>query len=579
MAATTIQDSELKIQNWNYRRCLLASLAVAAFFLFFRLGAHDPLTDEEELAFRALGYLDFLNAPYQTTPYEWFAEVPWWVGLSFHDHPPLLFLMEHLVLRLFGDSLLAIRVPFAFLGLASLALLGGVSRRLYGETAACVVVALTAVNTYWLWIFRLGLQEGLVLFFLVAGLYCLTRAPANAWWLVAWGVAAGLGMLSKYTSVLGFAAAGLYAMLVAPPLLRRPQFLLGLACAAVLFSPVLIYNFELWRAVGHFDLQLAAALGQATPEWTVLPGKAIGTFAERAARLLPNLWWNAGWIFVLLLAGSLALIGAKRLRHGRPDAATAADAFVVCMLAVTALLVVLVGPSQRFLVMLAPFALLACGSALSSLPWSSETPRARWVTVGAVAAVLAGQGFVSARTLHAMEPVETPSWTASALRYEAAPHGYGDLEAYLRGVFDASRPAVVLELPPRLRFIEAVRARQLRQTTGPRRPALVVYDPRMNNVAKVWLYDRRYFYDGWPILSVDDYEEVKRAHPGFFEEIGIREFWYVAAEDGLFTAGNTSTSPHAAEVRQRLAGLPPEAQFFAADGAKTFTVYRTEQAF
>ena len=144
---------------------LTAALTVGG-LLFFRLAAHDPLTDEEEIAFRAIGYMDFLAAPYQTTPYEWFATPPWWVGLSFHDHPPLLFAVEHVVFRLFGDSLLVLRLPFALLGVVSLLLLGALARRLYGETVACLVLVLGAVNTYWLWVFRLGLQEGPVIFFL-----------------------------------------------------------------------------------------------------------------------------------------------------------------------------------------------------------------------------------------------------------------------------------------------------------------------------------------------------------------------------------------------------------------------------
>src|SRR5262245_13898416 len=183
-------------------RVLLAAFALAAFFLFFRLPAHDPLTDEEELAFRALGYVDYLNAEQQTTPYEWFDPQPWWIKLSFHDHPPLFFLVEHVVLRAFGDSLAAIRVPFALLGLASLGLLVALAHDLHGAPAAAIVAGLGAVNTFWLWIFRLGLQEGMVIFFVLAAIYCLTRAPANARWLVAWGLALGLAMLTKYTSIL-----------------------------------------------------------------------------------------------------------------------------------------------------------------------------------------------------------------------------------------------------------------------------------------------------------------------------------------------------------------------------------------
>lgn len=54
-------------------------------------------------------------------------------------------------------------MPFALLGLASLALLEAIARRLYGPAAACVAVALDAVNAYLLWIFRVGLQDGMVI--------------------------------------------------------------------------------------------------------------------------------------------------------------------------------------------------------------------------------------------------------------------------------------------------------------------------------------------------------------------------------------------------------------------------------
>src|SRR3989338_10943904 len=109
---------------------LLAILGIACFFIFFRLGQPDSLTDEAEIAFRSVGYLDFLATPDQTTPWEWFASPPGWVSWSFHDHPPLVFFLEHLLMNVFGDSLVVVRLPFAIFGFLSLLLLYAVARQL-----------------------------------------------------------------------------------------------------------------------------------------------------------------------------------------------------------------------------------------------------------------------------------------------------------------------------------------------------------------------------------------------------------------------------------------------------------------
>lgn len=540
----------------------LLACAVAATLLCFRLDQHDPLTDEEEIAFRAVGYMDYLATPYQTTPYEWFAEPPWWVGLSFHDHPPLLFAVEHALFRLCGDSLLVLRLPFALLGVASLLLLGALARDLYGEPAAWIAMALGAVNTYWLWVFRLGIQEGPVIFFLLASLCCLMRARRDPRWLVTWGIVAGLALLTKLTSVLVFAVGLAYVLAFQPSLLRTTALRWGLVATAVLFSPVLVYNVALVRAVGHPDLQLSSLLHLHTQEWGVLPRQSLGTLGGNVARFLPELGASATWLFVGLAGASMVAIGVSFARGGRRGA----DAFVLAAWALTAALVVVIGPSQRFLAMLTPFSLLLCAAALVRLP--------RAACAGALAVLLVAQAALSFRTLHAVVRTGTPGWTISALNVESGAYGYGALEAYLHELLDTARPAVTLDLPPALRFVASFRARHPRHAGGAPHARLVVYDPRMNNVAKLWLFDRRYYYDGWPILPVDDYLFARERYATLFADLGITEYYYVAAEDGLVTAGNTSTSPHAAEVRARLAGLRPERTFFAPDGRPTFTVYR-----
>ena len=79
-----------KKQTWSL---LISILILAAFLRLYNLTSADVITDEALIAFRAIGYIDFFVSPYQTTPYEWFSDTPAWVKLSFHDHPPLIFLI------------------------------------------------------------------------------------------------------------------------------------------------------------------------------------------------------------------------------------------------------------------------------------------------------------------------------------------------------------------------------------------------------------------------------------------------------------------------------------------------------
>src|SRR3989344_1007245 len=97
-----------KKQTWSL---LISILILAAFLRLYNLTSADVITDEALIAFRAIGYIDFFVSPYQTTPYEWFSDTPAWVKLSFHDHPPLIFLIENLFFKVFGVNVFSLRLP------------------------------------------------------------------------------------------------------------------------------------------------------------------------------------------------------------------------------------------------------------------------------------------------------------------------------------------------------------------------------------------------------------------------------------------------------------------------------------
>ena len=71
---------------------------VATFFIFCRISFVDMVGDDAVYSLRSVGYLDFMFADTQTTSLDWFKVFPAWANLSFHDHPPLLFVIQHIFL-------------------------------------------------------------------------------------------------------------------------------------------------------------------------------------------------------------------------------------------------------------------------------------------------------------------------------------------------------------------------------------------------------------------------------------------------------------------------------------------------
>lgn len=554
---------------------IVLSLLTFLGLAFSKIGRADPLTDEQELAFRSIGYMDFLATPFQTTPYEWFSNKPWWAGWSFHDHPPLVFAAEHIVFRIFGDSLPALRFPFALFGFGAVVGLYLVAKKLLGIAGGLAALALACGNVYLLWLSRTGLQEGPVLFFLIWAIYFLIQAKTNRRWFLAWAAMAGLGLLTKYTAFIIFPVSVIYLYYFNRPAFRHKHFYIGVAVAAVCFVPVVVYNLSMYAAVGHFDLQFSSVLHQTVREWPVLPGKEIGGMTHRLAGIYPGLWQNAGPVFVTGYLAGLVLLVYQFFTKRKIAKPRELEVFLLASIALVHGLVLLVGPSQRFLSLLIPWMLFIVAYFAREI-FSKANSRYRLIVVGIFSAVFLYQGFYSYQTLLAGTPLGTAPLAFSQLRLESSEWGYGKLENYLHEVLDSRRPAVKLQLSDNLKFIEAFRQRNFRNTTGaPAQANLVVYDPRINQVAKLWLYDRRYYYDGWPFVSADDYRQVLGISPQYFQSLGITDYYYIAATNDLFTAGNFIPSAEAEKFNEALekAGRVPEKTIVAPDGKIVFRIY------
>lgn len=170
------------------------------------------------------------------------------MDLSFFDHPPMVAWLIWLGTALAGQNEFGVRMGAFICGLIAMAYLYALARNLYDKSTGMRAILLLSILPF-------GFASGLVMTpdapliaAWAATLYYMERALI-AGRRIAWlgmGVAFGLGLLSKYTLGLLGIAALVFAILdpTARRWLSRPHPYLSAMLALLLFSPVIIWNFE-----------------------------------------------------------------------------------------------------------------------------------------------------------------------------------------------------------------------------------------------------------------------------------------------------------------------------------------------
>jgi len=120
-------------------------------------------------------------------------------GLMTVDKPPLAFWVQALSVRVFGFHPLSILVPEALMGVAAVALVYDMTRRMFGRVAGSVAGLAFALTPITVAIARHNNPDELLILCCVAALWCAVRAfeTGGTKWLVLSGVCVGLGFETK----------------------------------------------------------------------------------------------------------------------------------------------------------------------------------------------------------------------------------------------------------------------------------------------------------------------------------------------------------------------------------------------
>ncbi len=480
---------------------LIIILVVAASLRFFGLSRGDTINDEVLYGFRAIGPMDFDEAAEQTTPFEWFdGHIPWWAYISFHDHPPLVFWIQHFSLKAFGENNFGLRFPSALLGVASVWFLFQIGSMLYSEKVGLLGAGLLAISINNVYVSRLGLQEPFVIFFMLIAIYFFLKSLKKDSYLILTGVMIGLGMLAKYTAFILVPIFLTYLLLFRKDYFKNKKFWLGALVALIIASPIIIYNIELYRAVGHFDFQLAFIFHQNHPVWQVSPGKEIGSLGNRVKNFPITIMETNSWALLSVFAFALGAFFASLYKNYRATLKLHSLA-IISFAYLSGLIIFFIGDSYRFLTLLGPFILLACGVFLAWLLRYSPN-----FMYGAAALFVLFEIFYTVNSVIAYYPAGSTPWAHSKVRLENFNWGFNNLQPYLDRELGGKMPAVAFE--QKYKFVAAVQEQALDADIAqklPRYSAVIIYDGNINSFAQLWNLDRLQIYHAWPVLKTETY--------------------------------------------------------------------------
>jgi len=393
---------------------LILIIALSIFFRFFLLDQADMVGDESTYSFRAFGYLDSFVSSGQVTSIDWFDIPPWWSKLSFHDHPPLSFILNKIFLNLFGPTPFAARFLVALAGVFSTFLIYLISQKWYGENVGLLAALFFAINNFTVWIGRVGLQESLLIALVLTSLYFFILAQEKKTLLYFSALFLGLAFLTKYTAifVLPFYLVSIFVK--NKDWLKHKEFYLSLLLFLVVISPVLIYNVLLYKTFGHFDLQLSYLFNlNQVAGWDKLPGKSDLALGQGLIDLPKNLatltspfkkprneinYWG---ILVILVS----LIG----------------------------LIILTGPQERFLILFLPFFVLIISTSFIKI-----ISQKRFFYFGLILLLFFGvyEAFYTINNFLLIKPIGSKYFTYSDyLKTNRGNWGFNNLDKYLNDEF------------------------------------------------------------------------------------------------------------------------------------------------
>jgi 4-amino-4-deoxy-L-arabinose transferase-like glycosyltransferase len=241
-------------------------------------------------------------------------------ALSFLDHPPMIAWFIRFGTAIFGDTNLGVRFGGIVAMLVMQLLLADIARRVTRDTRAIVFALLMPEAALYYGLLMAKVAPDIALIpFAVAMIWSLVRLAESGdqrWWLAA-GIFGGLSLLSKFTVVMTLPAIAAFMLVPDWRLrqLRSPYPWLAALIAIVLFSPVLIWNYQHDWASFRFQAVRATAVH----EFSL---RTIGDYIGLQ-------WGLVGFVLFPVVLSGLVLTAWRGYRNREPVAILLSSAVIV----------------------------------------------------------------------------------------------------------------------------------------------------------------------------------------------------------------------------------------------------------
>lgn len=500
----------------NQKIVFFAILGLGIFLIFFHLGRPDMLSDDGHYAFRSLGYFDYLGSEIQTTPVQWFDHRPAWSYLSFHDHPPLYFFLQHMAFKIFGGSVVVSRFVSAFSAALSLVLIYFTGKAISGPRLGLLSMGALAINSYFLWMGRIGHLESLLTVFLLAGMLYFVKAPSEPGYFLAGWFFFGLALLTKYSFLYILPGLFFYLILWEHRVFAQKKFWLGALLFLVMALPLVIYNLEMYRARGHFDVQLADLTGQSNSDWKNLGNRVAGVNLNPWG-FISTVAGGVSWPYFALFLGVLPAVfyGARRAEK------RLIQPYLWILFSMAAFFV-MIGSASRWVPIITPMLALVVAYGAGGILKAEN----QWRYAATALFIIIGLFSIlySLNTNHLRRPFGGRGFSAP-FRFEN--YGYNQLDKILtKYLYGAIAPAPLREMtrawwygkisPAAINFPSIYEGRREFHT-------LVVYDSNTIWFPMFWAVEKWKFYHRLTLMSTEEFMKVINQGT---DEAGLRKAGY-----------------------------------------------------
>ena len=205
-------------------------------------------------------------------------------------------------------------------------------------------------------------------------------------------------------------------------------------------------------------------------------------------------------LFVLSLAAfsvrlnKAALIGLRR------------HSFLILSFAYLLALIVLIGPSVRFLVVFTPLLVLSVALLLVSAYQRLHDQRLRYVGLTILAVILTAELLYTTNSQLTHYPRGPETWAYSGIRSENFGWGYNELERYLQAEFKGKISDQQIE--QKYTFLQNLQSDALSQADRKgyqRYSAIVIYDSNLHYAPQIWTLLRLRTYHAWPVVTTQEF--------------------------------------------------------------------------